>query len=45
MFIFAFVNYLVGDLRFFQKTLIQKSLARIQAKVIVYDPVKNEIVQ
>lgn len=31
--------------KFFQKTLIQKSLARIQAKVIVYDPAKNEIVQ
>lgn len=32
-------------LRFFQKQLIQKSLARIQAKVIVYDPSKNEIVE
>jgi hypothetical protein len=31
--------------RFFQKNLIQKSLARIQAKIIVYDPVKNEIVE
>ena len=31
--------------RFFQKPLIQKSLARIQAKVVVYDPVKNEIVE
>jgi hypothetical protein len=31
--------------RFFQKNLIQKSLARIQAKVVVYDPEKNEIVQ
>ena len=32
-------------LRFFQKPLIQKSLARIQAKVIVYNPNKNEIVE
>ena len=32
-------------LRFFQKPLIQKSLARIQAKVIVYNPSKNEIVE
>lgn len=31
-------------LRFFQKPLIQKSLARIQAKIIVYNPDKNEIV-
>jgi len=32
-------------LRFFQKPLIQKSLARIQAKIIVYNPSKNEIVE
>ncbi len=31
-------------LRFFQKPLIQKSLARIQAKIIVYNPKNNEIV-
>ena len=31
--------------RFFQKPVIQKSLARIQAKIIVYNPYKNEIVQ
>jgi hypothetical protein len=30
---------------FFQKRVIQKSLARIQAKIIVYNPHKNEIVQ
>lgn len=30
-------------LKFFQKPLIQKSLARIQAKIIVYNPTKNEI--
>ncbi|MCU0338580.1 MAG: XisH family protein [Spirosomaceae bacterium] len=32
-------------MRFFLKPIIQKSLARIQAKVIVYNPFKNEIVQ
>jgi XisH protein len=32
-------------LRFFQKPLIQKSLARVQAKIIVYNPSKNEIVE
>jgi hypothetical protein len=31
--------------RFFQKPVIQKSLARIQAKIVVYNPSKNEIVQ
>ena len=31
--------------QFFQKRVIQKSLERIQAKVIVYNPYKNEIVQ
>ena len=29
---------------FCQKRLIQKSLERIQAKIVVYDPYKNEIV-
>ncbi len=32
-------------IRFFQKPVIQKSLARIQAKIVVYNPSKNEIVQ
>jgi hypothetical protein len=32
-------------LRFFQKPLIQKSLARIQAKIIVYNPYENVIVK
>lgn len=31
--------------RFFQKRLIQKSLERISAKIVVYNPDKNEIVQ
>ena len=31
--------------QFFQKRVIQKSLERIQAKIIVYNPYKNEIVQ
>ncbi|AQG79098.1 XisH family protein [Spirosoma montaniterrae] len=31
--------------RFFQKNVIQKSLERIGAKVIVYDPHQNKIVQ
>ena len=31
--------------RFFQKRLIQKSLERIQAKVIIYNPDNNKIVQ
>ena len=31
--------------QFFQKRVIQKSLERIQAKLIVYNPYKNEIVQ
>lgn len=31
--------------QFFQKRVIQKSLERIKAKVIVYNPYKNEIVQ
>ena len=31
--------------QFFQKRVIQKSLERIQAKVIVYNPYKNEIVE
>lgn len=31
--------------QFFQKRVIQKSLERIQAKVIVYNPYKNEIVK
>jgi hypothetical protein len=30
---------------FFQKRVIQKSLERIQAKIIVYNPHKNEIVK
>jgi XisH protein len=30
---------------FFQKRLIQKSLERIKAKILVYNPYKNEIVQ
>ncbi len=30
---------------FFQKPVIQKSLARIQAKILVYNPYKNEIVK
>ncbi len=30
---------------FFQKPVIQKSLARIQAKIIVYNPHKNELVK
>jgi hypothetical protein len=30
---------------FFQKNLIQKSLARIQAKIIVYNPHTNTVVQ
>ena len=30
---------------FFQKQLIQKSLQRIGAKILVYHPVQNEIVQ
>jgi hypothetical protein len=32
-------------LRFFQKPVILKSLARIAAKIIVYNPVNNQIVQ
>ncbi len=32
-------------LKFFQKQIIQKSLKRIAAKVIVYNPKNNEIVQ
>lgn len=32
-------------LRFFQKIVIQKAIARIQAKIIVYDPLTNEIKQ
>jgi hypothetical protein len=31
--------------RFFQKRLIQKSLQRIQAKVIIYNPDNNDIVE
>jgi len=31
--------------RFFQKQVIQKSLARIKAKVIIYNPSNNTIVQ
>jgi hypothetical protein len=31
--------------RFFQKQLIQRSLKRIDAKILVYNPVKNEIVK
>lgn len=31
--------------RFFQKQIIQKSLERIQAKILVYDPFTNNIVQ
>ncbi len=31
--------------RFFQKPVIQKSLDRIQAKIVVYNQHKNEIVQ
>ena len=31
--------------RFFQKRLIQLSLERIKAKVLVYDPVLNKIIQ
>jgi hypothetical protein len=31
--------------RFFQKRLIQKSLERIRAKIVVYNPDKNEIVE
>lgn len=31
--------------RFFQKQLIQKSLERIKAKIIVYNPEINEIIQ
>lgn len=31
--------------QFFQKRVIQKSLERIKAKVIVYNPYKNEIIQ
>lgn len=30
---------------FFQKTVIQKSLQRIEAKIVVYNPLKNEIVK
>lgn len=30
---------------FFQKRVIQKSLARIDAKIVVYNPYKNEIVK
>jgi hypothetical protein len=32
-------------LKFFQKQIIQKSLKRIAAKIIVYNPKNNEIVQ
>lgn len=32
-------------IRFFQKQIIQKSLERIQAKILVYDPFTNNIVQ
>ena len=31
--------------RFFQKPVIQKSLKRIEAKIMVYDPFKNEVVR
>ena len=31
--------------RFFQKRLIQKSLERIAAKIVLYNPDNNEIVQ
>ncbi len=31
--------------QFFQKRVIQKSLERIKAKVIVYNPYKNEIIK
>ncbi len=31
--------------RFFQKELIQKSIKRIDAKIIVYNPVKNELIK
>ena len=30
---------------FFQKTIIQKSLERTRAKVVVYNPLKNELVK
>ena len=30
--------------RFFQKPIIQKSLKRIDAKIVVYNPVTNEII-
>jgi hypothetical protein len=32
-------------LRFFQKRVIQKSLERIEAKIIIYNPEINEIIQ
>lgn len=32
-------------LRFFQKQVIQKSLQRIQAKILVYDPNQNVVIQ
>ena len=32
-------------IRFFQKQIIQKSLERIDAKILVYDPFTNNIVQ